>query len=48
MSPVTESADHSAVGSAAADAGTGYVEGTGHDSSDRAVPETSNEGHAMN
>jgi hypothetical protein len=48
MSPATESADHSAAGFVATDAGTGCVEDTGHDSSDQAVPETSDEGHAVN
>jgi hypothetical protein len=36
------------VDSAAADVETSCVEGTGHDSSDRAVPNTSDEGHAVN
>jgi hypothetical protein len=48
MSPAAESADHSAAGSVAADAGMSCVEDTGHDSSDQAVPETSDEGHAVN
>jgi hypothetical protein len=48
MSLATESTDHSIVGLVAADARMGCVEDTGHDSSDQAVPETSNEGHAMN
>jgi hypothetical protein len=48
MSTAAESADHSAADLVAADAGMGCVEDTGHDSSDQAVPETSNEGHAMN
>jgi hypothetical protein len=48
MSPAAESADHSAAGLVAADARMGCVEDTGHDSSDQAIPETSDEGHAMN
>jgi hypothetical protein len=48
MPPTMESADHSAAGSTAADAGTGYIEDTGHDSSDRAVLESSDESHAVN
>jgi hypothetical protein len=48
MSPTVESADHSAADSVAADAGTSCVEDTSHDSSDQAVPETSDEGHAVN
>jgi hypothetical protein len=48
MSPAAESADHSTAGLVAADAGTGCVEDTSHDSSDQAVPETSDEGHAVN
>jgi hypothetical protein len=48
MSPATESADHSAAGLVAADAGTGCVEDTGHDLSNQAVSETSDEGHAVN
>jgi hypothetical protein len=36
------------VDSAAADVETGCVEGIGHDSSDRAVPDTSDQGHAVN
>jgi hypothetical protein len=42
MSPAMESADL-----VVADARTGCVKDTGHDSSDQAVPETSDEGHAV-
>jgi hypothetical protein len=42
MSPATESANL-----VVADARNGCVEDTGHDSSDQAVPETSDEGHAV-
>jgi hypothetical protein len=47
MSPAAESANHSAADLVAADAGTGCVEDTGLDSSYQAVPETSDEGHAV-
>jgi hypothetical protein len=48
MSPTTESADHSAAGLVVADARMGCVEDTSHDSSNQVVPETSDEGHAVN